>query len=290
MVALNSILAGFQPTISPRPGQVQGGANQSLVDSPLVPEVSDRYTSGGQRSPHSNGSASPQRRGMAVYEGQQVAGGNAESDGEVTNDGKSSASSAGQSTGIGASAGMGAESLSMEEIAQVEQLQRRDSEVRAHEQAHLAAAGGLATSGMSFSYQKGPDGKSYAIGGEVHINTGKGRTPQETISKMARVRAAALAPADPSPQDRKVAAAAASQMSQARAELQLETRQGDESVVKDAAKSLAQGDNESSNTTAESANSSSGQANKSAYQGGQLARYGRMAQSAIALGQFSVTA
>ncbi len=57
----------------------------------------------------------------------------------------------------------------------------RDREVRAHEMAHLAAAGGLASSGATFTYQHGPDGVSYAIGGEVKIDTSSGSNPEETI-------------------------------------------------------------------------------------------------------------
>ena len=74
--------------------------------------------------------------------------------------------------------------------------------------AHLAASGGLATSGAIYSFQRGPDGQSYAVGGEVHIDVSPGRTPQETVTRAQTVIAAALAPADPSGQDRAVAAQA----------------------------------------------------------------------------------
>src|SRR5574343_226925 len=73
--------------------------------------------------------------------------------------------------------------LSPEEQAQVRKLKARDQAVRQHEAAHLAASGGLATSGASYTYQRGPDGVSYAIGGEVSISTAKGRTPQETLQR-----------------------------------------------------------------------------------------------------------
>ncbi len=90
---------------------------------------------------------------------------------------------------------------------EVNKLQARDSEVRAHEAAHKAAGGGLAGS-ASYSYQRGPDGKMYAIGGEVSISFEKGSTPQETIANARQVAAAAMAPANPSPQDFSVAASA----------------------------------------------------------------------------------
>ena len=84
--------------------------------------------------------------------------------------------------------------LSDDEQQLVARLQARDREVRQHEQAHLAAAGGLAVSGASYSYQRGPDGKNYAIGGEVGIDVSPGSTPEETLAKAERIRAAALAP------------------------------------------------------------------------------------------------
>ncbi|MBS1157991.1 MAG: hypothetical protein H6R15_410 [Proteobacteria bacterium] len=109
--------------------------------------------------------------------------------------------------------------LSADEEAEVRKLKARDREVRQHEQAHLAAAGGLATSGASFSYQKGPDGVNYAVGGEVNIDTSAGNTPQETLQRAQRIRAAAMAPADPSAQDQAVAAQAGQMAQQASAEI-----------------------------------------------------------------------
>lgn len=104
--------------------------------------------------------------------------------------------------------------LTPEEQSQLEKLKARDRVVRQHEQAHMAAGAGLVTSGASFTYQKGPDGVNYAIGGEVGISTSPGRTPDETIVRARQIKAAALAPADPSGQDRAVAAQA-TQMEQA---------------------------------------------------------------------------
>lgn len=100
---------------------------------------------------------------------------------------------------------------------QVEELKRRDAEVRAHERAHQGASGGLAGA-AHFDYQKGPDGRMYAVGGEVGISSGNASTPEQTIQKMQTVRRAALAPADPSGQDRKVAAEATQREAQAREE------------------------------------------------------------------------
>ncbi|MCK6408945.1 putative metalloprotease CJM1_0395 family protein [Thauera sp.] len=109
--------------------------------------------------------------------------------------------------------------LSESERQQVGALQERDREVRAHEMAHVAAGAGLVTRGASYTYQTGPDGQRYAIGGEVGIDTSPGRTPEESLAKAERVRAAALAPAEPSGQDRQVAVQAARMASEARMEI-----------------------------------------------------------------------
>ncbi|CAN7231457.1 putative metalloprotease CJM1_0395 family protein [Pseudoduganella sp. LjRoot289] len=110
--------------------------------------------------------------------------------------------------------------LTPEQLAQIAKLKARDTEVRQHELAHLSVAGGLANSGPSYTYQRGPNGVSYAVGGEVSIDTSPGATPQETISRARTIQAAALAPAEPSGQDRAVAARAQQLEQQARAELE----------------------------------------------------------------------
>jgi hypothetical protein len=117
----------------------------------------------------------------------------------------------------GKGAAGGPQKLSPDQEKEVEKLKETDRKVRAHEQAHVAAGGAYIKGGVSFSYQKGPDGKMYAVGGEVSIDTSPVKNnPQATIAKMAVVKAAALAPADPSGQDRAVAAAATQAEAQAR--------------------------------------------------------------------------
>jgi len=111
--------------------------------------------------------------------------------------------------------------LTADEQEVVNELRARDAEVRSHEAAHMAAGGGL-TGGMSLSYQVGPDGKRYAVGGEVSIDASPGSTPEETVLKAQRIRAAALAPAEPSAQDRAVAARAGQMESNARAKLRVQ--------------------------------------------------------------------
>lgn len=97
-------------------------------------------------------------------------------------------------------------------------LKVRDREVRAHESAHRAAGGDLVRGG-SYDYQQGPDGKRYAIGGDVQIDTTSvPADPRATADKMAQVIRAALAPAKPSPTDLAVAAQATAERNRAQAE------------------------------------------------------------------------
>lgn len=92
------------------------------------------------------------------------------------------------------------------EQLQVAELASRDRQVRAHEQAH-AAAGGPYAGAPSYSYSRGPDGKRYAVAGEVGIDVAAvPNDPQATLAKMEVVLRAALAPAEPSAQDLRVAA------------------------------------------------------------------------------------
>lgn len=124
----------------------------------------------------------------------------------------------------GTSGSKGAQ-LSEADQQRVRELQQRDREVRAHELAHVAAGAGLILRGASFTYETGPDGQRYAIGGEVTIDTSPGKTAEETLSKASRIKAAALAPADPSPQDMQVAGKADMMASDARAELAQQSRE-----------------------------------------------------------------
>lgn len=114
-----------------------------------------------------------------------------------------------------------AQGLSDEQQRELEALQKTDRKVRAHEAAHLGAAGGLANGGASYSMTRGPDGRYYATGGEVSISLGEGRTPQETLARAQQIMRAALAPADPSPQDYRVAAQAARMEAEAQRTLAL---------------------------------------------------------------------
>jgi len=104
----------------------------------------------------------------------------------------------------------------------INELQRRDKEVRSHELAH-AAVGGSFTGAPNYSFETGPDGQRYAVGGEVSVDLSVvAGNPTATIAKMQKVHAAALAPANPSAQDTQVAANAIQIILQAQSELQLQ--------------------------------------------------------------------
>ncbi len=117
------------------------------------------------------------------------------------------------------------EQQQQQDLEILRQLSQRDSVVRAHEQAHSSVGGQYAGSAQ-YSYQRGPDGVNYAVGGEVPIDVGAiSGNPRATLEKMQIVQRAALAPAEPSSQDRRVAALASQQANQARAEIVSEGRE-----------------------------------------------------------------
>ena len=116
------------------------------------------------------------------------------------------------------------EELTAEDQKEVDKLKARDREVRNHEQAHVAAGGRHIRGGIKYDYQRGPDGRNYAVGGHVNIDVSEEKTPEATVTKMQQVKRAALAPAEPSGADRAVAAAASQKEQAARAEI-VEQRQ-----------------------------------------------------------------
>ncbi len=135
------------------------------------------------------------------------------------------------------------EDFSDEDKALIKNLEKRDAEVRQHEQTHIAAGSGIVRGGASYSYQTGPDGKQYAIGGEVQIDMSPVEgDPEATIRKMQQVQRAAMAPSEPSGQDYSVASSAKSNEAAARSELT-----SSESEDSDSSKS---GINTSNNTLA----------------------------------------
>jgi hypothetical protein len=109
--------------------------------------------------------------------------------------------------------------LTADQRRAVAELQEIDRNVRAHEQAHIQAGRGVITSGPNYTYTYGPDGKQYAVGGEVGIDTSPERKPEANIDKGVRIQAAALAPRDPSPQDYRVATVGGRLETQGRSDL-----------------------------------------------------------------------
>lgn len=112
-----------------------------------------------------------------------------------------------------------AQGLTEAEQEVVAKLKARDAEVRRHEQAH-ASVGGQYAGAPTYTYQTGPDGQQYAIGGAVEIDVSViDGDPAATIEKMVVVKAAALAPAEPSAEDKQVASLADAQRVRAVADL-----------------------------------------------------------------------
>jgi len=167
--------------------------------------------------------------------------------------GSSAVASTTPASGSNSAASTGSTSTSASQDPALQKLVKRDAEVKAHERAHQAAAGGLAGA-ASFTYQKGSDGKNYAIGGEVSIDSSAVRSnPKATIDKMATVIRAATAPSQPSSQDLKVAAQAQQEQSQASAELQRQRTQGSSDPSSTAGDNSASGTNNEPVSTNQSA-------------------------------------
>lgn len=132
--------------------------------------------------------------------------------------------------------------LELVEQTEIRELSARDREVRAHEQAHMAV-GGQHAGGVSYDYSRGPDGRLYATGGSVSIDISPvPGDPAATVDKMQQVQRAAMAPAEPSGQDRTVAAQAAQLIAQARAEIATRSVEGEPDAQSEDAKETADTD------------------------------------------------
>jgi hypothetical protein len=120
----------------------------------------------------------------------------------------------------------------------INQLQSASTRVKAHEQAHMAVLGGAAGGGIHYTYVRGPHGGRYAVAGSIDVDLEPVHgNPEATIKKAKQIWRAALAPANPSAADMKVAAEAQRMIRQARQEIRQqqnensENRGSDESVV-----------------------------------------------------------
>ena len=108
--------------------------------------------------------------------------------------------------------------LSEADQKKVQALKERDQEVRAHERAHATTGGHLAGA-PNYRFERGPDGQTYAVEGDVAIQMPNSKDPAVRAEEARQVKAAATAPAKPSSQDLKVAASAARIEQEAMAEL-----------------------------------------------------------------------
>lgn len=91
--------------------------------------------------------------------------------------------------------------------SEIEELSEREQSIIKHELAHMLVGGGMAGS-PSFVYTLGPDGRKYVSGGNVSLRLPKGGSYDQLLRDLKRVKAAATAPMDPSPQDMNTAAMA----------------------------------------------------------------------------------
>ncbi len=84
----------------------------------------------------------------------------------------------------------------------LEKFKNSDSRIRNHEQAHVAS--GTATTPISYKYQMGPDGKMYAVGGEVRLDTSIPDDPKAAAFKLKQIQEASNAPSDMSGADAQI--------------------------------------------------------------------------------------
>jgi hypothetical protein len=85
----------------------------------------------------------------------------------------------------------------------LEKFKRTDAQVRSHEQVHATI--GQTTAPISYNYQQGPDGKMYAVGGNVRFDTSIPDDPKAAAFKLDQIAKAASAPTDLSGADTMIA-------------------------------------------------------------------------------------
>ena len=224
-----AVFATLMATATPGAGEGARLADaQAMRGAPDSREIRTEHFEPGQTAPaartrDANGARTAQAAGsVEARSAERTFAGSAEASPEsgsrAEQDAASSSGSAASRKGEAAAGRDPAQSLTEEEKLAVRELKARDAEVRAHEQAHIGASGGLSSGGATFQHERGPDGRMYAVAGEVQIDTSKESDPDATIAKAQKIRSAALAPAQPSGQDRQVAAQAAQMEAAARQE------------------------------------------------------------------------
>lgn len=209
----------YIPTISTKPASNEA-ANVSSTSAPAQVQQVDENNTQIQATPDSYAvNQQNTSSNTPVYTGEEMLSA-LNHDKQAQNSQTAQSSQTTQSAQKQQTTNTGEKVLTEEEQKQVEELKARDTEVRAHEQAHIAAGGSYVRGGARYDYQTGPDGKKYAVGGEVSIDTSAVEgDPQATINKAQVILKAALAPAEPSGQDKAVASQARQMMASARKEL-----------------------------------------------------------------------
>lgn len=235
----------YVPTISTKPASANEAANASSAsaltqvqqvdeNNTKIQATPNSYASNQENTSSDNSSQNNNANNAPVYTGEEVLaamsqGSQSQSTNTTNNTNakqnsqSNQSSQSNQNTQNAQNSNTGEKVLTEEEQKQVDELKARDMEVKSHEQAHIAAGGSYVRGAASYDYQTGPDGKKYAVGGEVSIDTSAVEgDPQATINKAQVVIKAAMAPAEPSGQDRAVASQARQMMASARKELMSE--------------------------------------------------------------------
>ena len=71
----------------------------------------------------------------------------------------------------------------------LDKFQSMDSKVRSHEQTHASLAN--TTTPIQYNYQMGPDGKMYATGGSVRLDTSMPSDPEAAANKLDSIKRSA---------------------------------------------------------------------------------------------------
>ena len=191
-------------------------ANSLRIDTPkrIQEETAAQISSETQPTDDNAAFASISPEAIALYEAEQTGTNTTQTNDEQTGR---------EQTGAGTN-----QELTPQEQQQLAELKQTDAQVKAHEHAHKSTAAGLTTSGPNYEYETGPDGKKYAVAGDVNVSYQKSSDPEVNLKNAQQLKAAALAPADPSSQDRKVAMQADREIAQARQEIMEEQNQTEE--------------------------------------------------------------
>lgn len=83
----------------------------------------------------------------------------------------------------------------------LDKFEASDANIRSHEQSHASS---IHASTPQYNYQQGPDGKLYAVGGNVRMDTSIPKDPAQAAAKMDNLSQAAGAPHDLSAADAQI--------------------------------------------------------------------------------------